>query len=410
MRHKDKDYIVAGIPPSRLGVGRLMAYLVEQNQNNFCIIYPNIKYPESDLETLIRRVSYLEVFKQSFNYAYSKIINHFHFKNKIGSLKSRNVILVHPQTIGLENVTKIVENNNVFIYLMDCSFFCVKSYNHIEKSFQPCSLCIGGNYEFAKLNNCKPFPEKYKLSTNVHFLKMLQKSSSKITFLVQNYSQGDLVKKHFGEKTRVLKIGMFASDFIENSKNLKNKREIDEKYNFDFVYHGAVSEAKGLLYTLNIASKLNQFSFLIPAPYEKCKKIIDVQSFENGLENVTFLDMRWETGLKEYITNSKVILCPSLWSASIEGAVIKSFIFNGVVALVPAKYSFANDLPESIYCKLDDNSLDRAAEKLKELIENEVYRNCVQTNAQNWIYSFLDDNKHIIEKLKVACAKETYEE
>jgi len=409
MRHIDKDYIVAGIPPSRLGVGRLMAYLVEQNQNDFSIIYPNIKYPDSDLETLIRRVSCLEVFKQCFIYLHSKVINKFYLRNEIASLKGQNVILIHPQTIGLENVTKIIENNNVFLYLMDCSFFCVKSYNHIEKSFQPCFLCVGGNYEFAKLNNCKPFPEKYKLSTNVQFLEMLQKSSNKITFLVQNSSQGDLVKKHFGEKTRVLKIGMFATDFIENSTNVKNKNEIDEEYNFDFVYHGAVSEAKGLLYTLNIASKLNQFSFLIPAPYEKCKKIIDKQSFKNELANVTFLNMSWETGLREYVINSKVILCPSLWSAPIEGSLIKSFIFNGVVALVPAKYSFVNDLPESIYCKLDDNSLDREAKKLTELIENEAYRNCLQANAQNWIYSFLNDNKQIIEKLKTATAKEMYE-
>ena len=107
--------------------------------------------------------------------------------------------------------------------------------------------------------------------------------------------------------------------------------------------------------------------------------------------------------------NSKVILCPSLWSAPIEGSLIKSFIFNGVVAAVPSKFSFANDLPEDIYCKLDDSSLERTADKLKELIENEKYRNLLQINAQNWVYSFLSDNKHVINKLKNVIQKEPYE-
>jgi hypothetical protein len=286
----------------------------------------------------------------------------------------------------------------------------VKSYNHIEKSLKPCFLCLGGNYEYAKINNCKPFPKRYRLNTNVQFLEILQKSSNKITFLVQNSSQGDLVKKHFGKEVRVFKIGMFATDFTGNSINLDNQVEVDEKYNFDFVYHGAVSEVKGLLYTLNIASRLNQFSFLIPAPYEKCKKIIDKESFENKLQNVTFLDLSWGTGLKEYVINSKVVLCPSLWSAPIEGALIKSFIFNGVVALVPAKYSFVNDLPENIYCTLDVNSLDKTADKLRELIENETYRSYLRVEAQNWIKSFLNDNKLIIENLKTAIAKEMHEQ
>lgn len=408
MQYKDRDYIIAGIPPSRLGVGRLMAYLVDQNHNDFCIIYPNVFYPDSDLRTLLKRISYIDLFKQIIKYVSSKIIGGLKFKMETMFLRSKNIILIHPQTIGLKNVTKLIRKNNIFIYLMDCSFFCVKSYNHLDQSLKPCFLCLGGNYEFANKNNCKPFPERYKLNANVRFLEMLRASANEITFMVQNSSQADLVINHFGNDIKVYEVGMFATDFVNHSEKCRSVEKLNDKFNVDFVYHGVVSEVKGLSYVLDIAMELKQFSFLIPASYDRCKKIIGDKILKNDLKNVTFLDINWERGLKEYIINSKVILCPSLWSAPIEGALIKSFIFNGVVALVPAKYSFTNDLPESIYCKLDINCFDETTKKLKELIENEPYRNNLRKNAQNWVELFLDDNRSIVNKLKNAVTNETH--
>jgi hypothetical protein len=214
--------------------------------------------------------------------------------------------------------------------------------------------------------------------------------------------------KHFGNNTKVCEVGMFATDFIYAPDKYRNIERLSDRFNVDFVYHGGASEVKGLLYVLDIASKLKQFSFLVPASYEKCKKIIGNQIPKNDLKNVTFLDINWEGGLKRYVINSKVVLCPSLWSAPIEGALIKSFIFNGVVAIVPTKYSFANDLPESIYCKLDVNSFDKTTKRLKELIENEMYRNNLRENAQNWVESFLNDNQPIVKKLKYVVTNEAH--
>lgn len=399
MQFTDRDYIIAGIPPSRFGVGRLMAYLVDQNRNDFCIIYPNIRYPESDLRGLFKRVSFVDFLTQILTYVYSKIIGGFKFDMEIRSLKSKNIILIHPQTIGLKKVTKLIENNNVFIYLMDCSFFCVKSYNYREKTFDSCLLCLGGNYKFAKSYNCKPFPTKYRLNYNINFLEKLNELSKKITFITQNPSQTKLIKVHYGDSIKVHEVGLFTNDFdflfphtnTEKTKNVPS---------FDFVYHGVASEAKGLLYVLNIASKLKQYSFLIPASYKKCEKIVGHEILNMDINNVKFVDISWESGLREYLMNSKAVLCPSLWSASIEGALIKSFIFNGVVALLPTKYSFANDLPESIYCKLDVNCFEETTKKLRELIENDAYRDNLQKNAQNWVEFFLNDNKPLVNKLK----------
>jgi len=407
MQYENNDYIIAGLPPNRFGVGRLMAHLVDQNRNNFRIIYPNVYYPESELRTLFKKKC-IVFFTQILRYAYSKIVGGLKFNMQIRSLKAKNIILIHPQTIGFKNVSKLIENNNVFIYLMDCSFFCVKSYNHLEKSFNPCLLCLGGDYEFAKKNNCKPFPERYKLDTNLRFFKMLEDSSNEITFIVQTHSQADLVRKHFGNNTKLYDVGMFTTDFMKAPNKCRNIDKLNDGFNFDFVYHGVANEAKGLLYVLELALKLKHFSFLIPASYEKCEKIIDNKILKNDLKNVTFSAINWENGLKEHIINSKVILCPSLWSAPIEGALIKSFIFNGIVALAPTEYSFTNDLPKNIYCKLDINNFDKTTKRLKELIENDIYRNDLRENAQNWLELFLNDNKPLVNKLKNVVTNETH--
>lgn len=392
------NYIICGIPPSKWGVGRLISYLIKQNYDKFCIIYPNIYYPKIGLRILFKRKLYRSFFIEVLKYIYSIIVNKLIFKIKISHLKSKNIIIIHPQSIGFKNVIKLIENNNSHIFVMDCSFFCVKSYNHRGKTFNSCLLCLKGDYKNAKIHHCKPFPTRYQLNDNIDFLKKLNILSKKITFITQNQSQTKLIKKHYGNSVKVHEVGLFTNDFEEFS-HLKNIKKIKNAFNIDFVYHGAAIEAKGLLYILNIASELNRYSFLIPASYEQCKKVIGNEILNMNIKNVKFLDINWENELKEYVINSKVVLCPSLWSAPIEGALIKSFIFNGVVALAHVKYSFVNDLPESIYCKLNTNNFNETIKILKNLIENDVYRNNLQENAQKWVKIFLDDNRTIVKKL-----------
>lgn len=400
------NYIISGIPPSKWGIGRLMTYLIRQNHDEFCIIYPNIYYPKTDLKTLLERRSYLTFFKDFLKYVYSIIVNRLIFKIKVMHLKSKNVLLIHPQSIGYKNVIKLIENNNSFIYLMDCSFFCVKSYNHRDKTFDSCLLCLRGNYKYAKIYHCKPFPTRYRLNDNINFLEKLNDLSKKITFITQNPSQTKLIKKHYGNSIKVHEVGLFTNDFEYLSPNTESGK-IKSVPRVDFVYHGVANEVKGLLYVLNIASKLKQYSFLIPASYKRCEKIMGHEISNMDIKNVKFLDISWESGLKEYVMNSKVVLCPSLWSAPIEGALIKSLIFNGVVALVPASYSFANDLPENIYCNLNVNDFNETTKLLKELIENNMYRNHLRENAQKWVEAFLDDNRTIVKKLSTVVTSET---
>jgi len=397
---KNKNYIICGIPPSNGGVGRTMKYLIKYNDDNFCIIYPKIFYPEGGLRILLRKKLYFQFFKQFIKSKYSKIINKIIFNVRIRLLKSKNIIFIHPQTIGFKNIFKVINDNNCFIYIMDCSFFCVKSYNHIEGTFNPCLLCLGGNYEFAKSNNCKPSPVKYKLNENIRYLRELSNISKKIKFIVQTSSHAKLIKKHFGNKIKVYKVELFADDFLKMTNKSANTIEENNRFDkIDFVYHGAAIEAKGLLYVIKIAMRLKQYTFLIPASFERCKKIISNKLEKKCVKNILFKDITWENGLKEYVINSKIILCPSLWSAPIEGTLIKSFIFNGVVALVPSKYSFVNDLPSSIYCKLDVDNSVKTVKVLTELICNNNLRANLKRESQKWVNVYLEKNKYLVKKL-----------
>ena len=405
MMNKNKNYIICGIPPDNTGVGRVMKYIVKNNKKEFNVIFPKkIFYPKNGLRILIKRKHYFKFIKFYFKSRYSRIINKTIFNIKLNYLKSKNIIIIHPQTIGFKNVIKLIEKNNIFIYIMDCSFFCVKSYNHIENSFEPCFLCLGGNYEFAKKYNCKPFPIEYKLNENIIFLKKIKGLSNSINFIAQNPSHSNLIKKHFGNDIKVYTVAIFAGDYIKNKKiiNKKNKdvEQVDNKFNIDFVYHGAAIEAKGLLYVINIASRLKQYTFLIPASYSRCKKVLGQKLKEkNIIKNIIFKDITWESGLKDYVTNSKVILCPSLWSEPSAGALIKSFIFNGVVALIPSKYSFVNDLPDNIYYKLDVNNFNKSIKGLMELICNDNLRANLKKDSQKWANVYLKENKFLVKKL-----------
>jgi hypothetical protein len=61
----------------------------------------------------------------------------------------------------------------------------------------------------------------------------------------------------------------------------------------------------------------------------------------------------WETGLKEKIINSKIVLNPSLWSSPVEGALLKSIKYNGCVSVANILSSFINEIPDDICLKLN---------------------------------------------------------
>ena len=77
-------------------------------------------------------------------------------------------------------------------------------------------------------------------------------------------------------------------------------------------------------------------------------------------KNCIFIDMNWNSGLKEYAINAKFVFVPSLNSAPIESALIKSIFFTRAVCVVDINNAFSNEIENNVILKLPRN-LDEAS-------------------------------------------------
>lgn len=281
-------------------------------------------------------------------------------------IKNAQIIFIHPQTAGFSTCQNLCKKNNVSYYVVDNSFFCIRSYNVKPDSFDECTQCLGK--PGAQHIKCRPAPNR-KLSSqrNVYYLLKLKELSSRITFLAQNELQKKLIKEHFGEETSCLVVGMDTGEldyFSERDRSIIN----DNKY--DLVYHGANSLAKGILYFIELSSYLPDFSCVLPASKQKVEDVVGRKIY---LENLYFVECIWETGLKEMVSRARIVINPSLWSAPIEGALLKSFAFNAHVATVKSDYGYEKE----IACYMDQLRLARdpkeGASQIKKFLEHDIY-------------------------------------
>ena len=121
-----------------------------------------------------------------------------------------------------------------------------------------------------------------------------------------------------------------------HEKTSLNKKEFPS---YDIVFHGSSLIAKGILYFLELAEELTNFTFFIPDSEENLKKI-----YKSCIpQNVTCESVTWESGLLEIVQQSNLVVNPSLWSAPIEGALVKSAAYNDNVATVETMYGFENE-------------------------------------------------------------------
>ncbi len=227
---------------------------------------------------------------------------------------------------------------------------------------------------------CSSFPVKYEKKRNIFYLNEYKKYSKKIHFFAQNESQLKLIKNHFGKESKVSVIGMRTGEKFELA-SIKNKCE-----KYDIVYHGLDIEAKGINYVVELAKLLPSISFFIPSRLNKI----------NLPRNIIHENVTWNTGLKDIVVNAKLVLNPSIWSAPVEGALLKSIYYNGNVAGVYTKYGFINDIPDNVILKLSID-IQKAKKQIEDFFNN---GNDLKKNSKIWIGNYLD-NKCKIEKLFV---------
>lgn len=328
-------YVVSGISPGPAGVGRVLEYL-KSNSEKYTFLHPPIARKISFKESLIK-FSVFDFVKCCLSFTRYHFRALF-FRIRIYTLKNKNVVILHPQTVGYKNVKRLVLRNSASIYVMDNSFFCVKSYNYLIESERPCFLCLAMKYENAFKNSCNSFPVNYDYAEYFDFIDFIKSNIENISFITQNKGQTQLLKKQFGDHIVYTEIGLLTSDLFE-VQNLWVSHN-DKKY--DIVFHGDNNLAKGGNYILELSKKMPEYNFLFPF------KPITTEV----LENVDFIEMNWTTGLKSYILDSKLTLCPSIWSAPIEGSVVKTLNLGIALGVFNSDCSFGKELPNNSVLRL----------------------------------------------------------
>lgn len=369
IKRQNKVFVYSGIEPGKKGAGKFVSFFLNIfHEYKIDITLVSYNTPDGLFVKLIKKLGFLKFFKNS----YYLIIQTF-FRQKVEDSK---VVIFHPQSIGLNIVSELISNNkSIYIYVLDNFIFCRSSYNYL-KGNDACVLCLK-NKNSGKQNNCDFFPNNQKESDYHSFINSIENNLLKITFLCQNENQAKLVKAKFGGNIKILNIGMLIDLEVKKQNNIESKV-------YDFVYHNTNSKAKGILYFLELAKKMNQYNFMIP--YSKSEVIKEVENHIR-LDNVHFIPMNWDTGLREIVINAKIVVNPSLWSAPVEGALLKSIQYNGCVAVVPVIYSFQEEIPADVLIHLNPN-IDSSVNILCNIIESKEKRLSYIKNSKLWLENY----------------------
>jgi len=87
------------------------------------------------------------------------------------------------------------------------------------------------------------------------------------------------------------------------------------------------------------------------------------------------------------IENSKIILCPSIWTYPVESAVIKSLFMKKAVAIINSKYSFSEVIPDDCIIKLTGN-LNEDTIILSNILSNKRYYDFGK-KGYDWVTTYL---------------------
>ena len=285
-----------------------------------------------------------------------------------------HLVVFHPQLIGMRDTLMLMQDRATralpsHLYLLDNSFFCVRSYNHLDHEGTACMRCVGpGQALNATLNGCQPWPERDPFaSVFIAGLEELVRSGA-VRLLAQTQSQIALARRHFGETADIAHVGLWCADWTAyvDAFTASGRAEGDADPTtptYDVVYHGSRDLAKGIGWVLALAARTPELRYLIPID----RGAVNVEA----PPNVAVAAMRWENGLHEAVRSARLVLAPSLWSSPCEGALIKSILIAKATAVVDVPSAFSAEIPSNVVARFSQDP-DEAAQTLRAAL------------AQNW--------------------------
>ena len=319
------DYLVSGVPPGQGGAGRLI--------NSLSRIYPTSQVIFKRLPAKLTRAFTIEASLANSCELFRRLrtnLRLFYF-----SLVTRRhrLLFLCPQYAGFLLLYLLALSNTVFLYVLDNSFFCIQSYNHHPINNRECLGCL---YAFNPHIQCLSFPIRTLRIFSRLNRYLFSFFSSRIHFLAQNSNQAFLIRQRFPMARSVSIVGM-ETDELDPVYVTPYTVEF-ESYKGSIVYHGSLHDAKGIHYFLALSSFLRSYKFFVP--YDR-KELYGLSPCH--FENVIFRSMTWESGLSLVVQNSLITVNPSLWSAPIEGALLKSLAVAPLTATVTSLWGYESE-------------------------------------------------------------------
>lgn len=410
--------LITGLPPEGSGVGRLMQQFALDP-------YWKDHWRWMGLYQIGRSLLNKHPFALVFSFLSTRIpglraICQYKLKRQAiaaGLIDQDRLVLLHPQTTGLPFVQWLIQQRTAptWIYIVDSSFFCARQYNHIPGESTPCLKCLQGDFSFAKQYGCGR--SSFGAASIAAFSKFLavHTESGRVRFLVQNAAQKDLVRARFGSTAVVKVVGLWVKDFAEfaredraaashsPARSSKSNRPV-------IVFHGKFDCAKGVLWAFQLAAQLPDFDFLFPFDRRttvpstwrnRIKRFFGSVPAKWGAPppNCRFQAMTWETGLAEAVRTSFMTLTPSLWSAPVEGALLKSIKYAPRVGVVEADFAYSSDIPADVIHILPVDTV-AAAGVIKSILVGSSVSQQSRQQTQSWLAEFVQQNQSSMDAIR----------
>jgi hypothetical protein len=370
---------VSGIGPGPTGTGALMIGLMEEARPD-----PSAKF----LFKIPRGSSPWGLLKYVYNRA------SFAGRVRRATRSAETVVLLHPQTIGFRTFAAVVESRPVtWMYVLDSFTFCVRSYNCLVGEATPCLRCLGNDGAAAAEQGCVNWFRSGPF--HAHLPQWVQ--SGRLRLMAQCESHARLLRAHFGPQAIIHVVPLSVPDVeVPAAWAVRPARPRPL-----VVFHGACYPAKGVDHVVALARLMPECDFLIPSDE---KEFIHHFGAVAGLPtNITFRRMSWARGLAEAVATADLVLCPSSWSATVEGAVLKSLAHNGLVGLFAHETAFASEVPVDARLDLNPSNWPATVERLRAALADSAQATAIRSAARAYITRYLASSRDMLSQIRAVC-------
>lgn len=361
MRLPRKKIILSFIPCRWGGAGDYLAEIIAQNTFSYVLVPRTFSHNKKTLNRILvqLQIPFLLIWCLLLLLIFS----------------SAQLTLFHPQTMTYRLSALLLSlAGSIRLYILDAHFFCMKSYNQMNG--KECLKCL--NFHQPE-TVCRPFPRKDNLKNYIKYKDLLKYRAHEIEFIVQTHGYKDLVKSSIAIDAKI-SIEPMITPVI---KKLQNYSPTHNKPIYDIAYHAAFLQAKGSDYFISLVKKAPSIKFFVPAS----PSVIEI-----NLPNLDAQDFSWDTGLQEVLEVSKIVVCPSVWSAPIEAAVLKSMLLVKPVAIMKSN-TMCQLIPSAGYISLSGNVLEDSI-MLKDMLQNPQKLKLVAENGMNWAKEYICRGSH----------------